>query len=87
MGLLLLAYQISKGMEYLANKRFLHRDLAAHNVLLGGNFECKISDFSLADESMLTSQAFFGRINTGMPVKWTAQEALLDLRYETNSDV
>jgi serine/threonine protein kinase len=87
MDLLLLAYQISKGMEYLANKRFLHRDLAARNVLLGGNFECKISDFGLADESKLTSQTYFGRVNTGMPVKWTAPEALLDLRYEANSDV
>ena len=56
-------------------------------MLLGGNFECKISDFGLADESKLTSQTYFGRVNTGMPVKWTAPEALLDLRYEANSDV
>ena len=26
-------------------------------------------------------------LKTGMPVKWTAPEALLDLRYEANSDV
>ena len=63
MDLVFLAYQISKGMEYLAKKRFLHRDLAARNILIGENFDCKISDFGLADESKLTSQTFFGRVN------------------------
>ena len=61
--LLFLGYQIANGMDYLAQKRFLHRDLAARNVLLGENFECKISDFGLADESKLTSQTYFGRVN------------------------
>jgi serine/threonine protein kinase len=55
-------YQIAKGMEYLSKKRFLHRDLAARNILVGENFECKISDFGLADESKLSSQAFFGQV-------------------------
>lgn len=50
-------------MEFLAKKKFLHRDLAARNVLLSQNFECKISDFGLADESKLSGQAFYGRVN------------------------
>lgn len=64
--LLFLVYQIANGMEYLAKKRFLHRDLAARNILLGENFECKISDFGLADESKLTSQTYFGRVNVSV---------------------
>lgn len=63
MDLVFFAYQIAKGMEYLAGKRFLHKDLAARNILLTDNFECKISDFGLADESKLTSTTFFGRVN------------------------
>ena len=58
--LLFFAYQIAKGMEHLARNRFLHRDLAARNILIGENFECKISDFGLADESKLSSQSYFG---------------------------
>jgi serine/threonine protein kinase len=66
MDLIFLAYQIAKGMDYLAKKRFLHRDLAARNILLGEHFECKISDFGLADESKLTSQTYFGRVSVSI---------------------
>ena len=61
--LLMFCYQIAKGMEYLEKKRFIHRDLAARNILIGENFECKISDFGLADESKLSGQTYYGRVN------------------------
>lgn len=59
--LVFFSYQIARGMKYLADKKFLHRDLAARNILLNENFVCKISDFGLADESKLSSQAYFGK--------------------------
>lgn len=42
------SYQVARGMEHLANKRVIHGDLAARNILLSENNVIKICDFGLA---------------------------------------
>lgn len=46
--LLMIANQISSGMEYLASQRFVHRDLATRNCLVGNNLTVKIGDFGMS---------------------------------------
>lgn len=46
--LLTWAFQVARGMEYLASRRVLHGDLAARNILLADNNVVKICDFGLA---------------------------------------
>ncbi|NXJ14337.1 JAK3 kinase, partial [Odontophorus gujanensis] len=46
--LLLYAWQICKGMEYLGAQRCVHRDLASRNILVESETHVKIGDFGLA---------------------------------------
>ncbi|ALC44524.1 btl, partial [Drosophila busckii] len=46
--LTMFAFQIARGMDYLASRRCIHRDLAARNVLVADGYVMKIADFGLA---------------------------------------
>ena len=45
--LLSVALQIAAGMQYLAEQRFVHRDLACRNCLVGAGLIVKIADFGM----------------------------------------
>ena len=39
---------VAAGMEYLASRKFLHRDLATRNCLVGKDLMVKIADFGMS---------------------------------------
>ena len=41
-------FQICNGMLYLETQKFIHRDIAARNCLVGSNNVIKVGDFGLA---------------------------------------
>ena len=84
--LLCWAYQIAKGMEYLASQRVMHGDLACRNVLLGDNNVIKICDFGLAKDIYKTD-TYRKKTDGPLPVKWMAIESLQDRIFSTQSDV
>ena len=90
--LILFAYDVAKGMEYLARHNIMHGDLAARNVLISeisessGCLIAKISDFGL-------SKPFYGQMvyekrdRRDIPWRWMAIEMFRDGLFTMNSDV
>ncbi|CAJ0595773.1 unnamed protein product [Cylicocyclus nassatus] len=79
-----IAWQASDGLTYLASKNFIHRDVAARNVLLTRQLIAKISDFGLgryADSALYTARG--GRL----PFKSMALEALKFYEFSEKTDV
>ncbi|CAD7666830.1 unnamed protein product [Nyctereutes procyonoides] len=85
-NLISFAWQISRGMRYLAEMKLVHRDLAARNVLVAEGRKMKISDFGLSRD-VYEEDSYVKRSEGRIPVKWMAVESLFDHIYTTQSDV
>ncbi|WOL18333.1 putative receptor-like protein kinase [Canna indica] len=82
-----IALDIARGLEYLhehCNPPIIHRDLKSSNILLGSDFNAKISDFGLAVPVGYHNRSSLKLSGT---VGYVAPEYLLDGKLTEKSDV
>uniref|UniRef100_A0A8B9EN89 non-specific protein-tyrosine kinase n=1 Tax=Anser cygnoides TaxID=8845 RepID=A0A8B9EN89_ANSCY len=86
-SLLLYAWQICKGMEYLGAQRCVHRDLATRNILVESETHVKIGDFGLAKLLPQDKDYYVVQEPGQSPVFWYAPESLADNVFSRASDI
>ncbi|XP_061148677.1 tyrosine-protein kinase JAK2-like [Syngnathus typhle] len=85
--LLLYSLQICKGMDYLATKRYIHRDLATRNILVESDTQVKIGDFGLTKVLPQDKEYYTVREPGESPIFWYSPESLTESKFSVASDV
>ncbi|XP_047664098.1 protein tyrosine kinase 2aa isoform X6 [Tachysurus fulvidraco] len=84
-ALILYAHQLSTALAYLESKRFVHRDIAARNVLVSSADCVKLGDFGLS--RYMEDSSYYKASKGKLPIKWMAPESINFRRFTSASDV
>ncbi|KAK6624130.1 hypothetical protein RUM44_010988 [Polyplax serrata] len=74
---------ITSGLEYMHENKFIHTDLAARNCLVGPDLTIKIGDYGNSIENFKSDYYCAGSV--ALPIRWCAPETLkcTDVTIET----
>lgn len=83
--------QVANGMEHISNLRFVHKDLAARNILIAPTLDVKISHLGLSQsvyaEDYFPMRLPGSRSARAVPIRWMPPEVILKGAYSPETDV
>lgn len=71
------AHDVTMGMTYLADRKIVHRDMAARNCLVNEDYVVKIGDFGLT-RNIYSSEYYRCTGSAPLPIRWMAPESIED---------
>ena len=80
-----MAYQIASGMKYLSSLKYVHRDLATRNILVGKDYVVKIADFGMS-QNLYSAYYFKVKGRAILPIRWMAYECFFG-KFSVMTDV
>ncbi|KAL0118602.1 hypothetical protein PUN28_009344 [Cardiocondyla obscurior] len=78
--------QVAAGMTYLSAQRFVHRDLACRNCLVGVDLTVKIADFGMSRDIYTCDYYKIGGSRL-LPVRWMSPESVVYGRFTLETDI
>lgn len=81
-----MAVDIARGLAYLAQMKYVHRDVACRNCLVNANRVVKLADFGMTRPMYENNYYKFHRKGM-LPVRWMAPESLTEGVFTTMSDI
>lgn len=84
--LTMMALDVARALSYLADMKYVHRDVACRNCLVNAQRIVKLADFGMSRPTFENDYYRFSRKGL-LPVRWMAPESLTDGIFTPASDV